>query len=152
MIVKDEFLERCWIEFAIGTEFKRHLCHAIGLARGVGSKSVGFTLGDAHHGVQKWRGEKNQCAENQCQQRESGWIGNAAHAPFVTPAPDGRIKRNSGERESDEYENSEVGQQLRAVVKNVMAHLVRHHESYLRECALLEQIVIERDPGRAEEP
>src|SRR6266511_1793363 len=33
-----------------------------------------------------------------------------------------------------------------------MAHLVGHHQSYLGECALLEQIVIERDPRRAEEP
>src|SRR4029450_9554844 len=33
-----------------------------------------------------------------------------------------------------------------------MAHFVRHHQSYLWECALLEKIVIECDPRRAEEP
>ena len=90
--------------------------HPIGLTSGVDPKSVRFTLGDAHHGVEKRRGKEKQCAENQRQQREPGWIGNAAHAPFVAPASDGRIKQNSSERESDEYENSEVGQQFCAVI------------------------------------
>src|SRR6266487_4855338 len=112
MIVKDEFLERRRVELAIGAKFKRHLCHPVGLTRGVDSKSVRFTLSDAHHGVEKRRGEKKQCAENQCQQRESGWIGNAAHGPFFAPASDSCIKQNSGERKSDEHENSEIGQQL----------------------------------------
>src|SRR5512133_224790 len=116
MIVKDEFLERRRVELAIGAKFKRYLCHPIGLTRCVDPKSVRFTLGDAHHGVEKRRGEKKQCAENQRQQRESGWIGNAPHAPFVAPASDGRIKQDSSEREADEYENSEVGQQFRAVI------------------------------------
>ena len=116
MIVKDEFLERRRIEFAIGAEFKRHLCHPIGLTRGVDPKSVRFTLGNAHHGVEERRGEKKQCAENQRQQRKPGWIGNTAYAPFVAPASDGRIKQNSSERESDEYENSEIGQQFCAVI------------------------------------
>src|SRR6185312_5268310 len=104
MIVKNEFLERRRVELAIDAKFKRHLCHPIGLTRGVDPKSVRFTLGDAHHGVEKRRGKKKQCAENQRQQRETGWIGNTAHAPSVAPAPDGCIKQNSSERESDEYE------------------------------------------------
>src|SRR5512133_165162 len=102
MIVKDEFLERSRIEFAIGAKFKRHLCHPVGLTSGVDSKCVRFTLSDAHHGVQKRGGEEKQCAENQCQQRKSGWIGNAAYAPFVAAASDGCIKQDSGKCESDE--------------------------------------------------
>src|SRR4030095_6802366 len=152
MIVKDEFLERRRVELAIGAELKRHLRHPIGLTSGVDSKSVRFALREAHHSVEQRRGEQKQCAENQRQQRQSGGIGNAAHSPFVAPAPERCIKQNSSKRESDEYENSEIGQQLRAVIKNVMAHLVCHHQSYLREWSLLEQMVIERDPRRAEEP
>ena len=97
MIVKDEFLEGRRVELAIDAKFKRHFSHRIGLTRGVDSKSVRFTLCHAHQGVEKRRGEKKQCAENQCQQRETGWIGNAAHAPSVAPAPDGCIKQNSSE-------------------------------------------------------
>ena len=82
MIVKDEFLEWLRVELAIGAEFKRHLCHPIGLTSGVDSKSVRLTLRDAHHSVQKRRGEKKQCAENQYQQREPGWIGNSAYTPI----------------------------------------------------------------------
>ena len=92
MIVKDEFLDRRRIELAIGAEFKRDLGHPIRLTGGVDSKSVRFTLRDAHHGVKQRRGEKNQCAENQRQQRESGWIGNAPRAPFGAPASDGGVK------------------------------------------------------------
>src|SRR5882672_1752527 len=116
MIVKDEFLEWRRVELAIGAEFKRHLCHPIGLTRSIDSKSVRFTLCDTHHGVEKRRGEKKQCAENQRQQRESGWIGNAAYAPFVAPASDGAIKQNLGKRESDEDKNAQIGQQFRAVI------------------------------------
>src|SRR5206468_10718206 len=112
MIVKDEFLERRRVELAIGAEFERHLCHPVGLTRGVDSKSVRFTLSDAHHGVQKRRGEKKQCAENQCQQRESGWIGNAAYAPFFAPVPDGCVKQASGKCASDEDKNAQIGYQL----------------------------------------
>src|SRR6476619_8318879 len=108
MIVKNEFLERRRIEFAIDAKFKRHLCHSIGLTGGVDPKSVRFTLGDTHHGVEKRRNEKKQCAETQRQQRESGWIGYTSHAPSVAPAPDGCVKQNSSEPESDEHENSEV--------------------------------------------
>ena len=86
MIVEDEFLERCRIEFAIGAEFKRHLCHRIGLTRSVDPESVRFTLCHAHHGIKKRCGKEKQCAENQRQQRETGWIGNTAHAPSVAPA------------------------------------------------------------------
>src|SRR4029453_11218522 len=151
MIIKDELLERRRIQLAIGAEFKRHLCHPVGLTRGVDSKSIRFALGDTHHRVEKRRGEKKQCAENQRQQRESGWIGDAAHAPLIAPASDGAVKQDPGERESDEYENSEVGQQLRAVVKNVMSHLVAHDQPYLREGALPEQIVVKRDARCAKE-
>ena len=35
MIVKYEFLKRRWIELAVSPQFKRHLRHAIRLARGV---------------------------------------------------------------------------------------------------------------------
>src|SRR5580765_4546265 len=99
MIVKNEFLERRRVELAIDAKFKRHLCHPIGLTCGVDSKSVRFTLGDAHHGVEKRGGKKKQCAENQPQQREAGWIGNTAHAPSVAPAADDCIKQNSSEPE-----------------------------------------------------
>src|SRR5438477_12401821 len=108
MIVKDEFLERRRVELAIGAEFERYVCHPVRLTGGVDSKRVRFTLGDAHHGVEKRRGEKKQCAEDQRQQREPGRIGNAAHAPFVAPASDGCIKQNSSKCKSDEDENSEV--------------------------------------------
>src|SRR5438477_11440641 len=108
MIVKDEFLERRRVELAIGAEFERYVCHRVRLTGGVDSKSVRFTLSDAHHGVEKRRGEKKQCAENQCQQRESGWIGNAAHAPFVAPASDGFIKQDPGKPESDEDKKAQI--------------------------------------------
>src|SRR5262249_41771963 len=123
MIVKDEFLERRRVEFAIGAEFKRHLCHPVGFTRGVESKSVCFTFGDTHHGVEKRRGEKEQRAENQRQQREPRWIGNIAHAPRVAPASDGCIKQYSGKSESNENKNAQIGQQFCTVIKNVMAHL-----------------------------
>src|SRR3954463_12065914 len=116
MIVENEFLERRWVELAIGAEFQRHFCHSIGLTCGIDPESIRFTLGDAHDGVEQWRGKEKQCAENPRQQRKTGWIGNAAHAPFVAPARNGCIKQNSSESESDEYENSEVGQQLRAMI------------------------------------
>src|SRR5205814_8019361 len=106
MIVKDEFLERRRVELAIGAEFERYVCHRVRLTGGVDSKSVRFTLGNAHHGVEKRHGEKKQRAEDQRQQRKPGRIGNAAHAPFVAPACDGYIKQNSIKRESDEDENS----------------------------------------------
>ena len=71
--------------------------------------------------------------------------------PHLSPQrSDGCIKQNSSERESDEYKNSEVGQQLRAVIKNVMAHLVRHHRADLWHGALLEQIIVQRDARCAE--
>src|SRR6476469_3999054 len=116
MIVKNEFLKRRRVELSIGAEFKRDFCHSIGLTCGVDTKSVRFTLGDAHDGVEKRRGKENQCAENPRQQRKTGWIGNTAHAPSVAPAPDDCIKQNSSEPESDEYENSDVGQQFCAVI------------------------------------
>src|SRR5215510_3252860 len=100
MIVKDEFLERRRVELTIGAEFERHLCHPIGLTRGVDSKSVRFTLRDAHHGIEKRRGEKKQCAENQCQQGKPCWIGNTAHAPFLAPPSSGCIKQDSRKRET----------------------------------------------------
>src|SRR5262249_30357763 len=101
MIIKDKFLQRRRVELAIGAEFKRHFCHSIRLTSCVDSESVRFTLGDAYHSVEKRRGEKKKCAENQRQQREPGWVGNPAHVPFVAPAYDGSIKQDSGKRESD---------------------------------------------------
>jgi hypothetical protein len=115
MIVKDEFLERRRVELAIGAKFKRHLCHPIGLTGGVDSKSVRFTLGDAHavlrsgvarkSNVLKIRPAAGVRLDRQCRAR-----------PIFAPASDGCIKQDSSECESDEYENSEVGQQLRAVI------------------------------------
>src|SRR5262245_36855831 len=67
MIVKNEFLEWPRAELTIGAELKCYRCHPIGLTRSVDSKSVRFTLRDAHHGVEKRRGEKKQCTENQRQ-------------------------------------------------------------------------------------
>src|SRR5262245_51184734 len=106
MIVKDEFLEWRRVELAIGAEFKCHLRHPIGLAGSVDSKRVRFALRDAHHSVEKRRGEKKQCAENQCQQGESCWIGNSAHAPFFAAASDGYIKQTFGKRKSGEDKNT----------------------------------------------
>src|SRR5436190_5978414 len=142
MIVKDEFLERGGIELSISAEFQRHLCHPIGFAGGIDSKSVRFALRDADHCIEKGRGDEKQCAENQRQQRQSSWIGNAAHDPLAAPASDGCIKQNSSKREADEDKNSEVGQQFRTMVKYVMAHLVRHYCADLRDRALFEQIIV----------
>src|SRR6266540_3316255 len=122
MIEKDEFLKWRRIEFAISAEFERHLCHAIRLARCVDSESVCFSFGDAYHCVEKRRGDENQCAEYQNEQRKPGWVGNAAHAPFVAVPSHGGVEKHTSERESDEDENSKVSQQFCAVIKNVMAH------------------------------
>src|SRR5262245_23137913 len=116
MIVKDKFLERCRVELAIGAEFKCHRCHPIGLTRSVDPKSVSFALCDAHNGVEKWRGEKEQCAENQRQQRKSSWIGYSAYAPFLAPASDSCIKHDSGNCESYQDTNTQIGQQLRTMI------------------------------------
>ena len=58
MIEKNEFLKRRWVELPIRAEFERYLCHPVGLAGGVDSKSVRFTLCDAYYGVEKRCGEK----------------------------------------------------------------------------------------------
>src|SRR5262249_47377138 len=142
MIKKDEFLEWPQVELTIGSEFKCYRCHPIGLTRSVDSKSVRFTLRHAHHGVEKRRGEKKQCAENQREQRKPGWIGNTAHTPFLAPASDSCIKQNSGKCESDEDKDAQVGQQLCAVIQNIMTDLVRHHRADFRQRALLEQIIV----------
>ena len=151
MIEKDEFLERRRIELAISAEFQRRFRHAVRFARGVDSESVRFSFGYPYHGVEKRRGEEKQCAQNQYEQRKSGWIGNAANAPFVSPTPHSCFKENPSKRESDKDKNSKISQQFRAVIENVMAHLVRHHHANFRERALLEQIIVQRNARCAEE-
>jgi len=74
--------------------------------------------------------------------RESGWIGNTAHAPSVAPAPEGRIKQNSSKPKSNQYGNCEIREQFRAVIQNVMAHLVCHRRTNFRHGALVEQIIV----------
>src|SRR6516225_8714597 len=98
MIVEDELFERRRIEFPIGAEFERYFGHPVRLAGCVDSKSVCLALRNAHDCVEKRRSEKNQCAEDQRQQRESGWIGNPAYAPFVAPASGCRVKKNLSKR------------------------------------------------------
>src|SRR5262245_58778644 len=109
VIVKDEVLQWLRVELAIGAEFQRYLCHPVGLTRGVDSKSVRFTLRDAHHCVEKRRAEKKQCADNQCHKRQSGWIGNSAYAPRVAEASDDYIKEDSRNGEADEHKNTQEG-------------------------------------------
>src|SRR5690242_13617890 len=142
MIVKHKFLNRRRIKLAIRTQFERHSGHSVRLTRCVDSKSVCLTLGNAHHGVEKWRGEKDQRAKNQRQQRKTGWISNSAYTPFVAPPRDSGIKKNSSECEPNEKKNPQIRQKLRAVIENVMTHFVRHHFPYLRQGALVEQIIV----------
>src|SRR5439155_10738392 len=108
VIKKNEFLQRRRIELAISAEFERHLCHAIRLARGVDSESICFSFRHADDSVEKWCGDKKQCAQDQNEQRQPGWISNAAHAPFDAPAPHGRVEEHTSKRESDEDENSKI--------------------------------------------
>src|SRR5262245_66631130 len=114
MIVKDEFLEGRRIELAISPELQRDFRHAIRLTGSVDAERVSFTLGSAHHCIEKRRGEKKQCAEDQGDQGKPGWVGDAAHAPSLAPAPKGGVKENSSKCESDEDRNSQVRQQFRA--------------------------------------
>src|SRR6266508_2152470 len=83
MVEKDEFFQRCRVEFAVSTEFERHLCHAIGLARSVDSESIRFSFCDAYHCVEKRGGDENQCAQNQHKQRKPGGIGDSAALPLL---------------------------------------------------------------------
>ena len=92
MIEKDEFLQRRRIELAISAEFERHFRHAIWLARSVNSESIRFSFRHTYHCIKKWRGNEKQCAQDQNEERHSGWIGNATDAPFDAPAPDSRVE------------------------------------------------------------
>src|SRR5205814_9986137 len=78
-----------------------------------------------------------------------GRIGDSSHTPFASPASDRHVKKITSKREPDENKNSQIGQELRAMVKHVMPHLVGHNLANLQERTLLEQVVIERNPRRA---
>src|SRR5438093_3453121 len=151
MIENDEFLQRRRIELAISAEFERCFRHAVRLARSVNSESIRFSFCHAYYRVEKWRSNEKQCAQDQNEQRQSGWISSAAHAPSGPPTLHGCVEENTSKRESDEDENSKISQQLRAMIENVMAHLVCHHHANFLECALFEQIIIERDTRCAED-
>src|SRR6266481_6290118 len=86
MIEKVEFLERRRIEFAVSTEFERHLCHAIGLARSVDSESICFAFCDAYDRIEKRRGDENQRDKDQYEQGKPSRIRNPANAPSASPA------------------------------------------------------------------
>src|SRR6266481_9244397 len=150
VIEKDEFLQRRRIELAISAEFERCFRHAIRLARSVDSESIRFSFRHAYHGIKKWRSNEKQCAQDQNEQRQSGWISNATHAPSGPPTLHSCVEENMSKRESDKDENSKISQQLRTMIENVMAHLVCHDHANFRECAPFEQIIIERDPRCAE--
>ena len=142
MIEKDEFLERRRIEFAISAQLQRDFGHAIRFPSGVDSKSVGFPLGDAHDSVQKWSQDKNECAQDQDKQWQSGRIGNAADAPFFSPAFYRCFKQSASEREPGENKNSKISYELRAMVQHVMPHLMCHDFANFRQRTLLEQIIV----------
>src|SRR4029450_7811693 len=125
MIIKDKFLEWCRIEFAISAELERDFRHPLRFPSGVDSKSVGFPLGHTHDRVQKWSHNKNECAQDQDEQGKPGRIGNAANAPFVSPAPHSGVKKSASKRESREDNNSGISQQFRAVIEHIVTHLVR---------------------------
>src|SRR5439155_13745476 len=149
VIEEDEFLERCRIEFAISAQLKCDFGHATRLSSGVDSKSVGFPLGDTHDGVQKWRQDKNECAQDQDKQWQPGRIVNAADAQFFSPPFYRCFKQSASEREANENKNSKISYELRAMVEHVMPHLVCHDLANFRQRTLLEQIIIERDSRRA---
>src|SRR5213080_266471 len=150
MVEKDEFLQRRRIEFAISAQLQRDFGHAIRFPSGVDSKSVSFSLGNAHDSVQKWSQDKNKCAQDQDKQWQSGRIGNAADAPFFSPAFYRCFKQGASDREPGEYKNSKISYELRAMVQHIMTHLVRHNLANFRERTLLEQIVVKRNPCRPE--
>ncbi len=58
MIVEDKYFKWCRIELAISPELQRDLCHSLGFAGSIDSKSVSFALGNADNCVEKRRGEK----------------------------------------------------------------------------------------------
>ena len=60
-------------------------------------------------------------------------------------------KRVRVKRKSDEDKNSGISQQFGAVIEDVVAHLVRHHHANFRERALLEKIIVQRNPRCPEE-
>src|SRR5260370_42291617 len=110
MIEKDELFQRCWVEFTINAEFQCRVRHPIRFPGSIDSESVGVSFRYPRHRVEKRGGEEDQRAKNQCEQRKSGRIGNSADAPFVAPAPDGGIEENPSKCESNENENSQIGQ------------------------------------------
>src|SRR5436309_9771170 len=120
------------------------------LARCVDSESICFTLGYPCHGIDKRGGNEKQHAENQCEQRKPGRIGNAVDVPFISPAIDSSVEENPSKRETDENKNSIISYELRAMIEHVMAHLMCHDHANFRERALLQQIVIERNTRRTE--
>src|SRR5438105_14751860 len=150
MIEENEFLERTWIEFAVAAELQRDLCHAVRFARSVDAKGVGFALGHADRGVLDWCQEKKDGSYDQEQKRQTGGIGNPAHAPVRAPAPDRAIEGDSQDRESKEEKDPEINDELYAVIQNVVTHLVGHDFANLRERALLEQVVVQGDAGGAQ--
>src|SRR6266513_1486899 len=150
VIEEDKFLEWGRIEFAISAQLQRDFGHAIRFSSGVDSKSVGFPLGDAHERVQKWSQGKNECAQDQDKQWQSGRIGNAADAPFFSPAFYRCFKQSASEREPGENKNSKKSYELRAMVEHIMTHFMCHNLANFRERTLLEQVIVQRNARRAE--
>ena len=60
-------------------------------------------------------------------------------------------KKRAESEKAHEKEKAEINHQLEAMIQNVVPHLVGHHFADFRQRALLEQVVVERDSGRAEE-
>src|SRR5438874_3756180 len=108
MIEEDEFLERRRIEFAVSAQLKCDFGHAIRLSSGVDSKSVGFPLGHTHDGVQKWGQDKNECAQDQDKQWQSGRIVNATDAPFISQASYSDFKKSATERDIGEIKYTKI--------------------------------------------
>src|SRR5204863_5616349 len=74
-----------------------------------------------------------------------------ANAPAFAPAMHGDGEKGPERDKTEEEKETEVDDELHAVVQDVMTHFMGHHLANFRQSASLEQVVVERDPGRAEE-
>ena len=149
MIEKDELLQRCRLHFTILPEFERDHGRRVRLAGGIQSEDVRFTFDRADHRVHDRRQQEGVSREDQHQQRESGRIRNSVHTPARATFLNDAIEYCRSQTEPDEDKNRERHRHLGAMIKNVMAHLVRHHFTNFRQGALIEKIVVKSDPRRS---
>ena len=82
------------------------------------------------------------------EQWQSGWIGDSAE---IQASPQRRITalKNKYSRTNEQRSlRREVKRQFRAMVENEMPHLVGHDHTNFGQRALLQQVVVQRNPCR----